>query len=145
MHNLEEACKGVDIAVLLSGLPKKSTKDFEARSKEMYSAIGRALNEHASQHVKVGGLVVLVTDVRPAKEGTSGSMRAVDGAACDQQCHVCTGGHSAAAGQYMRCCSLQRGAPPLATEHHCPVPPGPQPPHSAGAQSYPLRSAVAPG
>ena len=68
MHNLEEACKGVDIAVLLSGLPKKSTKDFEARSKEMYSAIGRALNEHASQHVKVGGLVVLVTDVRPAKE-----------------------------------------------------------------------------
>lgn len=68
MHNLEEACKGVDIAVLLSGLPKKSTKDFEARSKEMYSVIGRALNEHASQHVKVGVLVVIVTDVRPAKE-----------------------------------------------------------------------------
>ena len=61
MHNLEEACKGVDIAVLLSGLPKKSTKDFEARSKEMYTAIGRALNEHANQHVKVGGLVVLLT------------------------------------------------------------------------------------
>ncbi|CAL5219078.1 g842 [Coccomyxa viridis] len=53
-HDLEEACKDVDIAVLLSGLPpRRSMEDFFAQSREMYSVIGRALNDHASQHVKV--------------------------------------------------------------------------------------------
>ena len=53
-HNLEEACKDVDIAVLLSGLPpRRSMEDFFAQSRDMYAMIGRALNEHASQHVKV--------------------------------------------------------------------------------------------
>ena len=54
LHDLEEACKDVDIAVLLSGLPpRRSMEDFLAQSKEMYSVIGRALNDHASQYVKV--------------------------------------------------------------------------------------------
>jgi len=53
-HDLEEACKDVDIAVLLSGLPpRRSMEDFIMQSREMYSGIGRALNDNASQHVKV--------------------------------------------------------------------------------------------
>ena len=44
----------MDIAVLLSGLPpRRSMEDFFAQSREMYSVIGRALNDHANQHVKV--------------------------------------------------------------------------------------------
>lgn len=44
----------MDIAVLLSGLPpRRSMEDFLSQSKEMYSGIGQALNNHASQHVKV--------------------------------------------------------------------------------------------
>jgi len=53
-HDLEEACQDVDIAVLLSGLPpRRSMEDFIMQSREMYSGIGRALNDNASQHVKV--------------------------------------------------------------------------------------------
>ena len=36
-HDLEEACKDVDIAVLLSGLPpRRSMEDFIMQSREMY-------------------------------------------------------------------------------------------------------------
>ena len=55
MHDLEEACKDVDIAVLLSGIsPKRSHEDFVQESRAMYSLLGRALNDHASENVKVG-------------------------------------------------------------------------------------------
>lgn len=59
MHNLEQACEDVDIAILLSGVaPRRSMEDFVAQSREMYSHIARALNDHASQHVKVTGFCI---------------------------------------------------------------------------------------
>ena len=55
-HDLEEACRDVDVAVLLSGVPLRpgcSAQENVARSAQLYRQLGTALEAQASRDVKV--------------------------------------------------------------------------------------------
>lgn len=57
--NVEEACKGVDIAVMLGGFPRKAgmeRKDVMSKNVSIYATQAAALEKHANKGVKVGGL-----------------------------------------------------------------------------------------
>ena len=54
--NLEEACKGVDVAVMVGGFPRgpgMERKDVMAKNVAIYKGQASALQEHASPDVKV--------------------------------------------------------------------------------------------
>lgn len=51
-----EACKGVDVAVMVGGFPRKAgmeRKDVMGKNVSIYAAQARALEAHASKDVKV--------------------------------------------------------------------------------------------
>lgn len=55
--NVEEACKGVDVAVMLGGFPRKAgmeRKDVMGKNVSIYAAQAAALEKHANKGVKVG-------------------------------------------------------------------------------------------
>lgn len=55
--NVEEACKGVDIAVMLGGFPRKAgmeRKDVMSKNVSIYAAQAAALEKCANKDVKVG-------------------------------------------------------------------------------------------
>ncbi|EIE25584.1 malate dehydrogenase [Coccomyxa subellipsoidea C-169] len=53
-EDLEEACKGVDVAILLSGVrPGGGREQVMARTVDLYRSIGAALEQHANRDVKV--------------------------------------------------------------------------------------------
>jgi malate dehydrogenase len=54
--NLEEACSGVEVAVMVGGFPRKAgmeRKDVMAKNVSIYATQARALEQHASRDVKV--------------------------------------------------------------------------------------------
>lgn len=54
--NVEEACKGVDVAVMLGGFPRKAgmeRKDVMGKNVSIYAAQAAALEKHANKGVKV--------------------------------------------------------------------------------------------
>jgi hypothetical protein len=54
--NVEEACKGVDVAVMLGGFPRKAgmeRKDVMSKNVSIYAAQAAALEKHANKGVKV--------------------------------------------------------------------------------------------
>lgn len=56
--NVEEACKGVDVAVMLGGFPRKAgmeRKDVMSKNVSIYAAQAAALEKHANKGVKVRG------------------------------------------------------------------------------------------
>lgn len=54
--DLETACKGVDVAVMVGGFPRKAgmeRKDVMSRNVNIYAGQAKALEAHASKDVKV--------------------------------------------------------------------------------------------
>jgi hypothetical protein len=55
--NAEEACKGVDIAVMVGGFPRKAgmeRKDVMGKNVSIYASQAAALEKHANKGLKVG-------------------------------------------------------------------------------------------
>jgi malate/lactate dehydrogenase len=54
--DLQEACSGVEVAVMVGGFPRKAgmeRKDVMAKNVSIYATQARALEQHASRDVKV--------------------------------------------------------------------------------------------
>lgn len=54
--DLETACKGVDVAVMVGGFPRKAgmeRKDVMAKNVSIYATQAKALEQHANPNVKV--------------------------------------------------------------------------------------------
>lgn len=62
--NVEEVCKGVDVAVMLGGFPRKAgmeRKDVMGKNVSIYAAQAAALEKHANKGVKVSSTKVTNT------------------------------------------------------------------------------------
>lgn len=70
---MEEACKGVEIAVMVGGFPRKGgmeRKDVMSKNVSIYKSQASALEKHAAKNVKVCAIYLLLRRALSFVQGT---------------------------------------------------------------------------
>ncbi len=90
-EDLEEACKGVDVAILLSGVrPGGGREQVMARTVDLYRSIGAALEQHANRDVKVSSPVGKLANCRCGIDSIPESACLPDVLCTTAECHLST-------------------------------------------------------